>query len=102
MDVRTKWRALRHKPWMRTAALVLGCIFLIVTPIIGVLPGPGGVFTFAIGAGLVLKNSAWAKRRYVLFKRRWPKPGRWCDWGLRRPSARRRSALLRAGWGPAD
>jgi hypothetical protein len=35
----------------------------------------------------------WAKRRYVDFKRKQPKIGRWTDWGLRRRSARRREAL---------
>jgi hypothetical protein len=96
MDIGPTWRALGRNPTIRTCLFALGCLFLIVTPIIGVLPGPGGVFTFAIGAGLVLKNSAWAKRRYVHFKRRWPKPGGWCDWGLRRDSARRRHALMQA------
>lgn len=96
MTLGSRWRALGRNPTVRNGLFLLGCLFLIVTPLVGVLPGPGGVFTFAIGAGLVLKNSAWARRRYVLFKRRFPKPGRWCDWGLRRPSARRRHALARA------
>jgi hypothetical protein len=65
---------------------------IILSPIVGALPGPGGVFVFAAGLGLMLKNSAWAKRRYVAFKRRWPRQGRWADWGLRRASARRRAA----------
>ncbi len=75
---------------MRLAQLVIGIMFLLITPFIGVLPGPGGVVTFGIGFGLVLRNSAWAKRRYVLFKRKQPKMGGWADWGLRRKSARRR------------
>ena len=68
-----------------------------------VLPGPGGVFTFALGLGLMLRNSAWAKRQYVRFKRRWPRPGggtsgrptstRWngrpCSRRVRRSTARR-------------
>ena len=59
----------------------------------GVIPGPGGVFRFAIGLALVLKTSMWAKRRYVHFKRWQPKAGRWADWGLRRRSARRREEI---------
>ena len=102
MNVRAKWRALGRRPLVRTALLALGVLLLIFTPMVGVLPGPGGVFTFAIGAGLVLKNSAWAKRRYVRLKRRWPKPAAWCDWGLRRPSAQRRLARLRAARGRPD
>lgn len=68
----------------------LGCLFILVTPVIGPLPGPGGIFVFAIGLGLVLKSSLWAKRHYVHFKRKRPKIGHWADWGLRRRSAQRR------------
>ena len=102
MDLGSKWRALGRSPSVRTGLFVLGWLFLVITPVIGILPGPGGIFTFAIGAGLILKNSAWAKRRYVLFKRRWPKPGHWCDRGLRRPSARRRHAISRGRKRGAD
>ena len=80
---------------VRTGLFLLGCLLLILTPFVGMLPGPGGTVLFALGMGLVLKNSAWAKRRYVRFKRQWPRSGGWCDWGLRRPSARRRHALAR-------
>jgi hypothetical protein len=60
---------------------------------VGALPGPGGIFVFAAGLALVLKTSMWAKRRYVDFKRKQPKIGRWADWGLRRRSALRRERL---------
>jgi hypothetical protein len=102
MDIGSRWRALGRNPSVKMALFGLGCALLVITPIIGILPGPGGVFTFAIGAGLMLKNSAWAKRRYVLLKRRWPKPGHWCDRGLRRPSARRRHAISRSRRRSAD
>ena len=95
-------RARTRHPGLRLALCVLGCLLLAVTPLIGVLPGPGGVVTFALGMGLVLKNSAWAKRVYVRFKRRWPTSGRWADWGLRRASARRRHAIARGRTVPAD
>jgi hypothetical protein len=82
---------------MRIGQMVLGFALLIITPIIGSLPGPGGIFVFAIGLGLVLRNSRWAKKRYVDFKRRYPKPGGWADWGLQRKSAKRRSARTKQG-----
>ena len=63
---------------------------MLVSPLAGILPGPGGIFLFAFGLALVLKTSLWAKRRYVRFKRWQPKAGEWVDWGLRRPSAQRR------------
>ena len=74
------------------ALLGLGILFLAITPLLGPLPGPGGIFTFAIGAGLVLRNSMWARRRYVAFKKAQPKLGSWADWSLRRKSALRRDA----------
>jgi hypothetical protein len=89
-----KWleqlRVLNATAPMRLAQLVIGIAFVLITPLIGVLPGPGGVVTFGIGLGLILRNSAWAKRRYVVFKRKQPKMGGWADWGLRRKSAKRR------------
>jgi hypothetical protein len=95
-----KWferlRALNAKGPMRLAQLIVGIIFLLATPLVGVLPGPGGVIVFGIGFGLILRNSAWAKRRYVVFKRKRPKMGGWADWGLRRKSAKRREQKSRA------
>lgn len=83
-------------PALRRIVFAIGCLLVLVTPAVAVLPGPGGIFTFAAGMGLVLRASPWAKRRYVGFKRRWPRQGAWCDWGLRRNSARRRASRARA------
>ena len=88
-------------PLVRQALFLLGIVLIIVSPAVGALPGPGGVLVFAAGFGLVLKYSGWAKRQYVRFKRRHPNKGRWADWGMRRPSARRREALRREA-GPVD
>ncbi|HWW65095.1 MAG TPA: PGPGW domain-containing protein [Sphingomonadaceae bacterium] len=90
MSFVSTWKALGRMPAVRTGLLVLGWLLVVASPAVGVLPGPGGIFVFAAGLGLVLKNSLWAKRRYAAFKRRWPKHGELCDRGLRRPSARRR------------
>jgi hypothetical protein len=90
MKLLQRLRALDQVPAVRTALFLLGCLLLVLTPFVGVLPGPGGVFVFAAGAALVLKYSSWAKRRYVRFQRRYPSAASWCDWALRRPSARRR------------
>jgi ribosomal protein L24E len=65
-------------------------LVLVVTPVVGALPGPGGVFVFAFGAALLLKNSNWTKRAYARFARRHPRYARWADKGLRRSSAPRR------------
>src|SRR5688572_21997722 len=71
----------------------VGVILILLSPLAGVIPGPGGIFVFAIGLAMVLKTSMWAKRHYVKFKRWQPKAGRWADWGLRRRSAKRREAM---------
>lgn len=78
---------------MRTGLFVLGLILMAGAPVLGILPGPGGVIVFAAGLALTLKYSEWAKRKYVAFKRAHPNKGRWADWGLRRRSAQRREAL---------
>ena len=90
---REQWRAFIDHPVVEWTIFVIGLILIMLSPLAGVIPGPGGLFVFAIGLAMVLKTSMWAKRRYVWFKRKQPKVGRWADWGLRRPSARRREEL---------
>lgn len=80
-------------PVVEWSIFVVGVILMLLSPLAGVIPGPGGIFVFAIGLAMVLKTSMWAKRRYVRFKSWQPKAGRWADWGLRRRSARRREAI---------
>jgi ribonuclease P protein component len=93
---RIDWRHLTNYPAVRSGLVVVGFILIGLTPLVGPIPGPGGVVVFAAGLTLVLRYSAWAKRHYVRFKRRHPKKGDWADWGLRRESARRRQALAKA------
>lgn len=88
MPVPAKSR-LRH-PAIRVGLTVLGVVLIIVSPIIGAIPGPGGIFVFAAGLALMLQNAHWAKRGYARLKRRWPKLGHYADLGLRRASAARR------------
>lgn len=96
MDSRKKSLALGRNPAVRTGLFVLGSLLILAAPLVGIIPGPGGVVVFAAGLALVLKYSDWAKRQYVRFKRRHPNKGAWADWGMRRPSALRRQALERA------
>lgn len=93
MSLKDQWVALGRVPAVRTALFVLGILLMIVSPLAGVLPGPGGILVFAAGLALTLKYSEWAKRKYVEFKRKHPKKGQWADWGMRRPSARRREEI---------
>lgn len=93
MNLRQRWIALGKIRAVRTGLFGVGIALIILSPAVGVLPGPGGLIVFAAGLGLALKYSGWAKRKYVEFKRRNPEKGRWADWGMRRPSARRREAI---------
>ena len=90
MMSREQWREFARSKPVRTALFMTGLLLLILSPLAGAIPGPGGIFVFAAGLTLTLKNSDWAKRQYVRFKAWQPKAGRWADWGLRRRSARRR------------
>ncbi len=102
MFSRENWRWFIDHPVVEWSILVVGVILIVLSPLAGVIPGPGGIFVFAIGLAMVLKTSMWAKRRYVRFKRWQPKAGRWADWGLRRGSARRREAMLKERHGDRD
>jgi hypothetical protein len=93
MMTREQWRGFVRSRPVRTALFMTGLLLIIVSPVVGALPGPGGIFVFAGGLTLALRNSDWAKRQYVRFKRWQPKAGGWADWGLRRRSARRREVL---------
>ncbi len=90
MPFRDRIARLRQSPALRFGLLLLGIVIMIVAPIIGLLPGPGGTIVFAIGLGLTLRNSLWAKRRYVDLKRKQPRIGGIADWGLQRASPKRR------------
>lgn len=74
---------------LRYVYLGLGWLLIVLAPIVGALPGPGGIFLFAGGAALLLKNSNWVKRLYARYSRRYPRHGRLADKVLRRPRAPR-------------
>jgi len=96
MGWRETWRKLLDNPIVEWSIFGVGVILLIISPLVGVIPGPGGIVVAGIGLALILKTSMWAKRHYVRFKRWQPKAGRWGDWALRRGSAKRREALRKS------
>ena len=96
MAFRERWAALSRTRPVRYTLVGIGCLLIAITPLVGPIPGPGGVIVFAAGLSLVLKYSGVAKRIYVRFKKKHPNKGRWADWGLRRQSARRREEIAKA------
>ncbi|MGQ0660697.1 hypothetical protein [Sphingosinicella sp.] len=83
-------RGWTDNPLVRQLLVGIGFVLIALTPVVGPIPGPGGIIVFGAGLSLVLKYTGWAKRLYVRFKRAHPNKGRWTDWSLRRLSARRR------------
>jgi hypothetical protein len=83
--------AAARSPFVRTALFVTGVVLILVSPLVGIVPGPGGIVVFAAGLVLVLKNSLWAQKVFARTTRRWPRFGRFADKALRRRSARRRA-----------
>jgi hypothetical protein len=97
MGTREKWARFLDNPIVEWALFALGFVLLVVSPLVGVIPGPGGIVVAGVGLALILKSSMWAKRHYARFKRWQPKAGRWTDWALRRGSAKRREAIRKGG-----
>jgi hypothetical protein len=83
-------RAGRIAQVRRVCHLALGPILMLLSPAVGLIPGPGGLIVFIAGLAVTLQASHVAKRTYVRIKRRWPRVGHWSDKGLRRPSHFRR------------
>jgi uncharacterized membrane protein len=53
----------KKKNIVRVAAVdTLGVILIIISPLVGWLPGPGGIPLFLAGLSLLASNHAWAKR----------------------------------------
>jgi hypothetical protein len=85
----------RKSPVVRIALMALGVLLVLATPLVGIIPGPGGVFVFAAGLVLLLQNSAWVRKRFARLKRRHPRLGHYSDMALRRKSFRRRQQRTR-------
>lgn len=89
-------RPLKRGLFARACMFWGGLLLVIVSPLVGAIPGPGGIVVFALGFGLMLRGSTWVKKKYARFKKAHPKKGEWVDFGLRRPSYRRRMERAKA------
>lgn len=82
----------RSEPF-RVFQIILGLLLLPVAGIVGVIsPAPIGIVILGAGMALVFRNSRWARRRYVVYTRRYPRVRRAVDFGLMR--GRRRKARV--------
>jgi Flp pilus assembly protein TadB len=57
----------------RGLLIALGVLIMLLGVLIAPLPGPGGLPVIAVGLMIVLRNSFWAKRRFVELSRRHPR-----------------------------
>lgn len=87
-------RRFMRSPPMRLLQVGVGAILVIFGPLLlgPTTPGPFGTLAFAGGLVLMLRNSRWARRRYVILKRRHPKFGRYAEIALRRRRKRAEAA----------
>lgn len=99
MSGRPSGRPWGEIPLVRQTLVGIGFVLIAITPLVGPIPGPGGIIVFGAGLSLILKYTGWAKRLYVRFKRKHPNKGRWTDWSLRRQSARRREEIRKGSEG---
>ena len=78
----------RSEPF-RVFQILLGILLLPVAGIVGLIsPAPIGIVIFGAGVALVLRNSRWARRRYLFYTRHHPRV-RWAvDLGLMRGKRR--------------
>ena len=76
----------RSEP-VRVVQLGFGLVLMLLGPIVGStvpVPLPVGLILFGAGLALVLRNSLWARQRYVRWKRRYPRAGKITEFGLQR------------------
>lgn len=68
-------------------------MLILAAPVLATIPQPIpiGIIVFGFGLALILKNSGWARRKYVRWQHRYPRAGRITDIGLRRRRKTRRS-----------
>ena len=90
-------RSLVRSEPVRVVQLAAGLMLMAAGPVVGVIPAPLpiGLVLFGVGLALVLRNSLWARRRYVRWKRRFPRAARFTDFGLRRRGSGSIRTLLR-------
>ena len=81
----------------RVFQMILGFLLMAVGPLLlAPTPGPFGTIVCAFGMALILRNSPWARRRYVRYSRRYPRVQKMVNFGLRRKQKRKIAAPVTA------
>lgn len=90
-------RSLVRSEPARVAQMAAGLVLMVVSPVLVLIPSPFpfALIVFGVGLALLLRNSAWARRRYVRWSRRYPRAGRFTDFGLQRRGHRDPRTLWR-------
>jgi hypothetical protein len=83
----------KDSPARRWTMIIIGWALMIVAPLIGWLPGPGGLILFPLGLAILLKHSLWAKRVYSRASKRHPEYALWANWAMGRKRFRARPDL---------
>jgi hypothetical protein len=95
MTMKDRLARLDTNPAARVGLFVTGVVLVIVSPVVGAIPGPGGIFVFAAGLTLMLRASHRVKKLYARVARRWPGHVGYVNWSLRRRSHQRRAERSR-------
>ncbi len=92
----------RSEP-VRLFQIMLGILLFPVAFIIGLVsPAPIGIVVAGAGAALILRNSRWARRRYIRYSRSHPRVRKVVDIGLMRGRGRRKRARIAVAMPPAS
>ncbi|MBM3586143.1 MAG: hypothetical protein FJX36_17620 [Alphaproteobacteria bacterium] len=76
--------------WWRPVVIGVGLLLLLLAPVVGLLPGPGGILVAGVALLVLLRYSQGAKRLFVRLKRRYPT----MMWPLRKAIDQFRTKLL--------
>ena len=82
--VKSWWKAIPQSV-RRAAVFVVGMLLILISPIVGSIPGPGGIIVFLAGISILASEFDWAENfRAVLtekvpaeLKKRWQPTPRW-------------------------
>lgn len=59
--IKFAWKRLPDKP-RRTLTLIIGVLLIVLSGLVGWLPGPGGMVIFLLGVAVLASEFTWAER----------------------------------------